>query len=148
MFEKLDTLRPGAHWLLRLPFATVFLFHGGGKIATFSSFSEMMGLHPVVAALVTVAEITAGIGIIYGGLKSALITRLAGLAAMPVMLGAIVLVHWPRWSFVATDEYPMGGMEFQLVLLSIAAYFMIVGNARAADSGQARILHQMPRKIG
>jgi putative oxidoreductase len=53
-----------------------------------------------------------------------LVDRLTGLAAIPVLLGAIFLMHWPRWSFVATESHPMGGMEFQVVLLGIALYFL------------------------
>ncbi len=131
MFDALNGIRPHAHWLLRAGFAAVFLFHGLGKVATFSSFSEMMGLSTPVAALVTFAELAAGIGIIVGGFKSELITRLSGLAAIPVLLGAIVMVHWPRWSFTPSDDFPMGGMEFQVVLLLIAGYFLVTGNKQS-----------------
>ena len=55
-------------------------------------------------------------------------TRLAALATIPVLIGAIVLVHWGQWSFVATETHPMGGMEFQVVLLLMALYFVIRGN--------------------
>jgi len=129
MFDQLNSLRPHAHWLLRVALASVFLFHGVGKVVTFEEFSAMMGLSVPVAALVTFAELAAGIGIILGGFRSELITRLSGLAIIPVMLGAIFSVHAPRWSFVASDDFPMGGMEFQVVLLLIATYFLITGNA-------------------
>lgn len=133
MLQQLDSLRPNAHWLLRIGFASVFIFHGVGKVAAFEAFSGMMGLSTPIAVLVTFAEIAAGFGIVIGGLMSDTITRLAGLAAIPVLLGAIFMVHGPRWSFVATDDFPMGGMEFQVVLLLIATYFLIVGNARGTD---------------
>ncbi|MDX1404009.1 MAG: DoxX family protein [Woeseiaceae bacterium] len=131
MLQSLNGLRPHAHWLLRAAFASVFLFHGAGKVATFSTFPAMMGLSVPVAALVTFAELAAGLGIIIGGFKSELITRLAALAGIPVLLGAIVLVHGPRWSFTPAEGFPMGGMEFQVVLLSIGLYFLIMGNARS-----------------
>jgi putative oxidoreductase len=127
MFDQLNSLRPKAHWLLRAGFAATFLFHGVGKVATFSGFSEMVG-GDLIAALVTFAEIAAGLGIIIGGFQSELITRLAALAGIPVLLGAIFMVHWPRWSFTPAEGFPMGGMEFQVVLLLIAVYFLIVGN--------------------
>ena len=130
MFDQLNSLRPNAHWLLRIAFAAVFIFHGVGKVASFEAFSGMMGLSMPVAALVTFAEIAAGFGIILGGFKSELITRLAGLAAIPVLFGAIIMVHGPRWSFTPADGFPMGGMEFQVVLLLVAAYFLIMGNAQ------------------
>jgi putative oxidoreductase len=55
-------------------------------------------------------------------------TRLAALATIPVLVGAIVMVHWGQWSFVASETHPMGGMEFQVVLLLMALYFVIRGN--------------------
>ncbi|MFT5500083.1 MAG: putative oxidoreductase [Woeseiaceae bacterium] len=134
MFEQLNALQPRAHWLLRVAFGSVFIFHGVGKVASFAAFSGMMGLSVPVAALVTFAEIAAGFGIIIGGFGNERVTRLAGLAAIPVLLGAIFMVHGPRWSFVATEEFPMGGMEFQVVLLLIATYFLIAGNEQSHSS--------------
>ena len=134
MFEQLNSLRPSAHWLLRGGFAAVFLFHGFGKVVAFSGFSQMMGLSVPVAGLVTFAEVAAGLGIIIGAFQSELITRLAALASIPVLLGAIFMVHGPRWSFTPAEGFPMGGMEFQVVLLLIAVYFLITGN----QQGQAR----------
>jgi putative oxidoreductase len=125
----LDDLRPYSHWLLRVSLASVFLFHGVGKLISLSGFANMVGLPLWAAGLVTFAELAAGGGIIVGAvIGSSLITRLAGLAVVPVMLGAIVMVHWPRWSFTPSDTHPMGGMEFQVVLLLIGVYFLIVGN--------------------
>ncbi len=91
-------------------------------------FAQMMGLSAPIAFLVAFAEVAGGIGIIVGGLSSDLITRLAGLAIAPVMLGAIFMVHWGRWNFMPAEGFPAGGMEFQVVLLLIAAYFVVVGN--------------------
>ena len=129
MSTQLESLRPHAHWLLRIALASVFLFHGIGKLANVSGFADMMGLPFYVAALVTFAELAAGIGILIGGLRNDLITRLATLAMIPVLIGAIVLVHGPRWSFTPAEGYPMGGMEFQVVLLLGAIYFLIVGDS-------------------
>mgnify|MGYP001811652749 CR=1 FL=1 len=129
MFSALDSFKPNAHWLLRAGLAATFLFHGAGKAASISGFAEMMGLPYIVAALVTFAELATGLGIIIGGFGRELITRLAGLAAVPVLLGAIFMVHWPRFSFTPAEGFPMGGMEFQIVLLMIALYFLITGNA-------------------
>jgi len=134
MFDQLNSLRPYAHWLLRGGFATVFLFHGFGKVVAFSGFSQMMGLSVPVAALVTFAEVAAGLGIIIGAFQSELITRLAALASIPVLLGAIFMVHGPRWSFTPAEGFPMGGMEFQVVLLLIAVYFLITGNQQGQAS--------------
>jgi len=134
MFSALDSFKPNAHWLLRISIASVFLFHGAGKVANLAGFSQMTGLPTAVAALVTFAELAVGIGVIVGALKSDLITRLAGLAAVPVLLGAIFMVHWGRWSFTPAEGFPMGGMEFQVVLLLMALYFLVMGNGGASQS--------------
>ncbi|MCP3881508.1 MAG: hypothetical protein GY701_24440, partial [Sulfitobacter sp.] len=47
---------------------------------------------------------------------------------VPVLLGAIVLVHWGRWNFVPTPDFPMGGMEFQVTLMLVALYLIVTGN--------------------
>ncbi len=89
----------------------------------------MLGLPVAVIALVTFAELAGGIGIIVGAFTKDLITRLSGLALVPVLLGAIFMVHWGRWNFVPAEDFPMGGMEFQVVLLLMALYFLVMGNA-------------------
>lgn len=134
MFSALDSFKPNAHWLLRISIASVFLFHGAGKAANLAGFSQMTGLPSAVAALVTFAELATGIGIIVGAFKRELITRLAALAAVPVLLGAIFMVHWGRWSFTPAEGFPMGGMEFQVVLLLLALYFLVMGNDGAGQT--------------
>ena len=118
-----------SHWLLRVPFAAVFLYHGMGKLLMPAMSAEMLSLPVALVLLVGLAEILAGTGVIAGGIasipKAELITRLSGLASAPVLLGAIAMVHFPRWSFVPTETHPMGGMEFQVVLLGLAIYFIV-----------------------
>ena len=129
MIDVLDSLKPHAHWLLRIGLAGVFLFHGIGKAMALGGFAQMMGLPTPVAALVTLAELAGGVGIIVGAFTNDLITRLAGLAIAPVMLGAIFMVHWGRWNFTSADGFPMGGMELQVVVLFTALFFLVMGNA-------------------
>ncbi len=129
MFDALDSLKPHAHWLLRIGLASVFIFHGIGKAMALGGFAQMMGLPTPVAALVTLAELAGGVGIIVGAFTNDLITRLAGLAIAPVMLGAIFMVHWGRWGFEPAEGFPMGGMELQVVVLLTALYFLVMGNA-------------------
>ena len=132
----MNALQNNAHWLLRIALASVFLFHGFGKVTNVAGFAEMMGLPLLVAGLVTFAEVAGGLGIIIGGFSKELITRLAALAIIPVLLGAIVMVHGPRWNFIPAEGYPMGGMEFQVVLALIATYFLIVGNAQPGKAAR------------
>ena len=129
MFDALDSLKPHAHWLLCIGLASVFIFHGIGKAMALGGFAQMMGLPTAVAALVTLAELAGGVGIIVGAFTNDMITRLAGLAIAPVVLGAIFMVHWGRWNFAPAEGFPMGGMEFQVVLLLTALYFLVMGNA-------------------
>ncbi len=46
MFDVLDSLKPHAHWLLRIGLASVFIFHGIGKAMALGGFAQMMGLPP------------------------------------------------------------------------------------------------------
>lgn len=123
-----------AHWLLRLGFASVFLFHGIGKLAAPVGFAEMMGLSLPIVLLVALVEVGGGLAVLVGGaLRHDWLTRLGALATIPVLLGAILMVHWGQWSFVATDSHPMGGMEFQVVLLLMAGYFAVGGTEQSTS---------------
>ena len=119
-----------SHWLLRVALASVFLFYGIDKFmgAGVAGFAEMMGLPLFMAYLVAIAEVLGGIGILAGAFMGGIITRLAAVAMIPVLLGAIFMVHWGQWHFMATDTHPMGGMNFQVVLLLLAVYFLVRGN--------------------
>ena len=50
MFTALDSLKPYAHWLLRIALASVFVYHGIGKVINLGGFVEMTGLPMPVAA--------------------------------------------------------------------------------------------------
>lgn len=119
-----------SHWLLRIALASVFLFYGIDKFmgAGVAGFAEMTGMPLFIAYLVAIAEVLGGIGILAGAFMGGMITRLAAVAMLPVLLGAIFMVHWGQWHFMASDTHPMGGMNFQVVLLLLAVYFLIRGN--------------------
>ena len=125
-------------WLIRIPFAAVFAGHGIGKIVMPAAAGEMLGLPLVLVIAVGIAELLAGIGAIAAGLENAphrlLVDRLTGLAAAPVLIGAIAMMHWPRWSFVASESHPMGGMEFQVLLLGSALFFLAGGGQKQLAS--------------
>lgn len=118
---------PYAHWLLRLALASVFLFHGIEKFLDLAGTAQMMD-SMAMAVMAAVLETGGGALVLIGGAGNDLLTRLGGLLIAPVMLGAIVTVHWGQWRFAATETHPMGGMEFQVTLLLIALYFVFVGN--------------------
>ena len=127
--DQLNKLSGYAHWVLRVVVAGVFLFHGLSKFGDLTSGAQMMGMPVLGWTLVALAETTGGALILLGGFLPDWATRLGGLLVIPVMLGAISMVHWPRWSFVPEEGYPMGGMEFQVTLLALALFFVFRGKA-------------------
>ncbi|CAN5230718.1 hypothetical protein BH24PSE2_BH24PSE2_17920 [soil metagenome] len=124
----LDSLAPMAHWALRIALASVFLYHGFGKIPP-DGFATGMGFPLFLAWLVMLAELGCGILVLVGAFLRDWMTRLGALLGIIIMLGAIFLVHLPNgWN--ASE----GGMEFQVVLLLVAVYLLIKGN-RVNDPG-------------
>jgi putative oxidoreductase len=91
----------------------------------------MAGLPVAVAVLVALAEAGGAILVFLGGFLKNWMTRLGAVVIMPVMLGAIFMVHWGQWHFMATESHPMGGMQFQVTLLLILVYLALRGNEMA-----------------
>ena len=127
-----ERLTPHAHWLLRIGIVSVFLYHGVLKLMNLEGTAAMLPISYVAVVLVALAEVGGSVLLILGGfrndLRSDIATRIGALLPIPVMIGAIVMVHWARWSFVPTESFPMGGMEFQVVLMLIMLYVAITGN--------------------
>ncbi len=128
----LDQFASYAHWLMRLTIPSVFIYHGVLKFMNLEGFSEMLQLSLFVVVLVALAEVVGGALILLGGFsrdqKSDLMTRVGALLCIPVLIGAIALVHWGSWNFVPSEGFPMGGMEFQVTLLLICGYLLLKGN--------------------
>lgn len=123
-----DKLTKQAHWLLRIALASVFLYHGIGKFPHLHQLSQMMKMPVGLIFLLAIMETLGGLLVLIGGFWKEWATRLGALLLMPPILGAIALVHWPQWNFVASKSHPMGGMEFQVTLLLIELYLLIKGN--------------------
>ena len=126
-------LTPHTHWALRATLASVFMYHGIQKLTHLERMSEMLQLPLSIVLLVALAETVGGALIVFGGFSKALsvadwLTRIGATMIVPVMVGAIAMVHWGQWSFVANPTHPMGGMEFQVVLLLLSIYFIVNGN--------------------
>jgi len=130
--SALASLSPHAHWLLRLGILSVFLYHGLDKLGNLGGFAEMAQMPVAVALLVALAEAGGAILVFLGGFMKDWMTRIGALAILPVMLGAIFMVHWGQWHFMATETHPMGGMQFQVVLALVLLYLAIRGNAANA----------------
>ncbi len=131
---SLAQLVGNSHWLLRIAWAAVFLHMGVSKFlgGGISGFAEMMGLPIAVALLVALGELAAGVlvpaGAWLGNRLGEWVTRLGALAGIPILIGAIVMVHWGQWHFAASESHPMGGMAFQVTLLLLGIYILIRGN--------------------
>lgn len=129
-----------AHWLLRIALASVFIFHGLLKFANLEGFAQMLPISYTEVVLVALAETGGGLLVLFGGFGTTrlfdLATRIGAALNIPVILGAISMIHWGRWNFVPSETHPMGGFEFQAVLLLVMLYLVIVGN-RDAVSTQA-----------
>ncbi|MDP9836121.1 putative oxidoreductase [Neorhizobium huautlense] len=100
---------PYAALILRLSLGILFLAHAGLKIFVFTpagtaGFFSSLGL-PGWLAYVTIAwELIGAVALILGVLP-----RLAALAMIPVLLGAIFTVHGPAGFFFTNEN---GGWEF------------------------------------
>ena len=121
-----------AHWLLRIALASVLVFHGVLKLANLEGFAQMLPISYLQVVLVALAETGGGLLVLVGGFGggriSDLATRVGAALNIPVLIGAIAIVHWGQWNFVPSETHPMGGFEFQAVLLLLVLYLVVTGN--------------------
>jgi putative oxidoreductase len=111
-------------WLLRIGIGSVFIYHGLTKFPQASGMAQMMGMPIAMIVLLGILETLGGALVLLGGFGPAWLTRLGSLILIPIMLGAIVMVHWGRWNFAPSATHPMGGMEFQVLTLLVLAYLL------------------------
>lgn len=125
-------LNLNGHWLLRFALASVLLFHGVLKLTNLEGFAQMLPISYLEVVLVALAETGGGALILLGGFRNDrlfdIATRVGAALNIPVIVGAIAIVHWGRWNFVPSESHPLGGFEFQAVLLLLAVYLVITGN--------------------
>ncbi len=127
--KSLTKLSHHGHWLLRGAIASVFIYHGFGKFQNLAPMANMMNMSVATLFLVASAETVGGALVLFGGFLKDWTTRIGALILMPVMLGAIQMVHWGQWHFKATETHPMGGMQFPVTLLLVLLYLFIKGNS-------------------
>ncbi len=127
-----------AHGLLRIALASVFLYHGVLKFMNQEGFAQMLPISYTEVILVAFAETAGGLLVLLGGFNSGrlfdLATRIGAALNIPVIIGAISIVHWGRWNFVPSESHPMGGFEFQAVLLLVMLFLVITGNRGFANT--------------
>ena len=88
----------------------------------------MMQMPVFMIALIGLIEVGGVVLLLAGPFTKDILTRLAGLGFAAMMVGAIVLVHAQHgWNSIGNM-----GMEFQVTLLLVSLYFVIVGNGEKA----------------
>ena len=135
-----DRFTANAHWLLRIGVVSVFLYHGILKFSNLEGFATMLPIsytEVVFVALANVGSVLVVLGGFRNDVLSDLATRIGAALNIPVMVGAITLVHWGRWNFVPTETHPMGGMEFQVIMALLMLYLVITGNKGVQPLGSA-----------
>ncbi len=127
--NALNKLSPFAHWFLRVALGSVFLYHGISKFPQLNQLASMMQMPVAMIFVLAMMETVGALLVVLGGFLKDWMTRIGALLLIPVMLGAIFMVHWPLWNnFARTESHPMGGMEFQVTLLMIQLYLLVKGN--------------------
>jgi putative oxidoreductase len=144
MMKLQDRFTANAHWLLRIGVVSigvvsVFLYHGILKFSNLEGFATMLPISYTEVVFVALANV-GSVLVILGGFRndvlSDLATRIGAALNIPVMVGAIALVHWGRWNFVPTETHPMGGMEFQVIMALLMLYLVITGNKGVNSAGR------------
>ena len=93
------------------------LFGGGGYAATIGYFSAQLGVPAWLTTLVVISESVGGLLLIAG-----LLSRLAALALVADMVGAIALVNLKSGFF-----WTNGGVEYPLLVIVVALAVVIRG---------------------
>ena len=106
-------------------------FGGPGYRRALYGFSVRMGMPVWLAATIIVTEFVASILLVLG-----LFTRLAALAWIVIMVGAILLVHLPNGFFMNWSGRQLGeGFEFHLLVITLALVCLLAGGGRFSLDG-------------
>ncbi|GLS86963.1 LysR family transcriptional regulator [Cypionkella aquatica] len=125
-----QTSRPDlAALILRVALGILFLAHGGLKLFVFTpagtaGFFQSLGLPGPLAYLIIALEILGGIALIAGYR-----TRIVSLVLIPVLLGAIVTVHFAAGFFFSNAN---GGWEFPAFWIVALVVQALLGDGAAS----------------
>ncbi|MGO1972531.1 MAG: DoxX family membrane protein [Propionibacteriaceae bacterium] len=117
-----------ALFVLRLVTAGIFGVHGVQKLLDIPGTREFFGSFPLPQAelfgLITAAgELAVALGLLLG-----LAVRIAGLGAMAIAIGALILVHWTEWPIAGSPAGFSG--ELELLLAAVGFVFFLLGGGR------------------
>lgn len=112
-----------AAFILRVSLGVLFLAHAGLKIFVFTlpgtaAYFASQGFPAWTAYAVVAGELGIGVGLILG-----ILVRVASIASLPILVGALA-VHLPNgWVFSA----PNGGWEFPALWIVLAVVQALLG---------------------
>ena len=126
-------------FILKIGLGIAFFLHGYGKLPINQGFidwlsSQGVPLAHIIAPLVAWSEISAGIGILFGGIIAIkaqtlgnLVTRISGLAIVVIMINALLFAH-SHWSIFIGELAPFFLKSLIVSLAFLGLYFFIKGN--------------------
>ncbi len=125
---------PYAVLLLRVSLGVLFLAHAGLKFFVFTpagaaGFFQSLGLPGVLAHITIAAEVLGALALIVG-----FHTRVAALAMLPILVGAIVFVHGHNGWLFSNEN---GGWEFPAFWALALIVQALAGNGAYALSDKA-----------
>ena len=121
----------GSNWLIRFPLSIIFLQQGFSKIPIDSSMAETYSLPLFLWYLVILCELTAGIGIIFGGILKSLglvpffgdfLTRFSGIIIVSIICGVIIISNPDSMIEILFYDH------IHVMLFSGGLYFALRGN--------------------
>lgn len=126
---------PYAALILRLVLGLLFLAHAWLKIFIFTpagtaQFFASLGLPGFLAYVVILVEVLGGVALILG-FKA----RVAAIALIPILLGAIVTVHGPAGFFFTNEG---GGWEYLGLWIAGLVALSLLGDGPYAVRSSAR----------
>tara|TARA_Y100000590_G_C15406258_1_gene895802 strand:+ start:226 stop:645 length:420 start_codon:yes stop_codon:yes gene_type:complete len=132
--EKISKTLPefqGSNWLLRIPFAIIFIQQGLSKLPLNVSDAETYNLPMSVWFFVAYGELFAGLGLILGGILRIkylwpwigdLVTRFSGVVIAGIMTGVILILEPESVQDVLLND------TFHVILYFGGLFFALRGN--------------------
>ena len=130
---------------LRVALGAMFIAHGLLKVFVFTmpgfaGFLGQAGFPAFLAYPIVIAEVLGGAAIVLG-----LYGRLASLALLPVLVGALMVHAGNGWLFTAAN----GGWEYPAFLIVASVAHVLIGDGalalRPATLGHANVTGLSPR---